>query len=70
VVRLTGKGVADASYSGEGRADVALPATDTPAAADVHPLAGGHVLVVADGGAVDVMARLQAGRDTQRQLRR
>ena len=59
VVRLTGKGVADGTFSGDGRADVPLAGLDSPAVADVHSLAGGHVLVVADGGAVDVMARFK-----------
>ncbi len=59
VVRLTGKGARDATYSGDGRVDVNLAGVDAPRVADVHTLAGGHVLVVADGGAVDVMARIK-----------
>ncbi len=49
VVRLTGKGVPDPTFSGDGRADVpALKDNLVPASVKVHSLAAGHVLLTTD----------------------
>lgn len=48
-VRLTGKGVPDPTFSGDGRADVPAPASQViPTGVRVHALAGSHVLLTAD----------------------
>ena len=49
VVRLTGKGVLDSTFSGDGRADVpALMDGIIPTSVKVHALAAGHVLLTTD----------------------
>ena len=60
VVRLTGKGVPDTSFSGDGRAAVLVPVS--PAAYsfyDIHALSGGHVLVATGTESTEILARIR-----------